>query len=762
MSERSEAEGKGVSIQRRGVEGRWRRLRRLAVLAVAGCALALSSCSKDDVIDARKAAAAEAVASDELPVTRVALYQNGVGYFERRGKIDGDVITLRIRPDQINDILKSLTVIDLGEGRPVSISLPVDKQAVDALAQVPTQIRDDGGILSLLQAFRGARVELKTSSSSMVGRVVGLENLERVTDGGHVVPDWRVTLKQDDGTLRVVALDTITALHMEDRTLEVGLEKSLDVSLNEGSWKPIELNVRMNEVGGEREVLVSYIVSMPIWKPAYRLVLGEEEQGLFQGWAVVDNVSGSDWRDVGMSLVAGTPMSFIYDLYRPQFVSRPDLTPRGTRMALAPELIESAMADAREMALEEQRMQPPAPKSRPTATATAEVAPSGAYGLGLKGAGAGGGGYAPAGRAGFADQGVADMPAEAAPIALEDYEGNFETRSEGSQLSALFQYDIGAPVTVPDRSSALVNLVQSRGKAREIVLFQPQIYGAYTDLHPYRAVELHNESGFALEPGPITLFKQGTFIGEGFLQRTDKEEVAYITFALDPQVRLSTSQSDSEEAASITRIEGGTIYSEVKRVTTVKYELTNERDEPLNVVIRRPTRSGWKLEPQPEGTLDSGSAHYIPIELGAREKNKVVELREVTPVARSFNLDSGIALDLLELTVKNGQHAPELIAQLQDVIDRQKALGEVRGELARLRAEKQELEGEQWRIASSLSEIAEIKDGAAKKLRADLVERASKLEAEIARRSTRITELSLQETDQELTLRALFRSISLK
>ena len=101
------------------------------------------------------------------------------------------------------------------------------------------------------------------------------------------MPTWRVTIKEDSGSLAVVKLADVTALRILDRTLEVGLEKSLDISLNEGSWKPIELKVRMSNSQAKR-VLVSYIVSMPIWKPAYRLVLSDDNEGLFQGWAVVD------------------------------------------------------------------------------------------------------------------------------------------------------------------------------------------------------------------------------------------------------------------------------------------------------------------------------------------------------------------------------------------------------------------------------------------------------------------------------------------
>lgn len=703
--------------------------------------------------------------SDELPVTRVALYQNGVGYFERRGTVTGNTLTLRIRPDQINDILKSLTVIDMGEGRPVSISLPVDKQALDELASLPTQIRDEGGILSLLEAFRGARVTVRTGGADVHGRIVGIEDVPVRDRNGVYLSQWRVTLKSEAGTLDIVRVDDIEQLQLDDRTLEVGLDKSLDISLNDGSWKPIELKVRMSG-SGTRDILVSYIVSMPIWKPAYRVVLGEDETGLFQGWAVVDNVSGSDWNDVSMALVAGTPMSFVYDLYSPHFVHRPDLSYQMQSVAYAPTIEESGKRGLVET----------------TATADGSL---GAYGL--AGTGSGGGGYgsgvgglgqsAPKsatrrakaaekneekawGEYELADEEDAyNMPAEPSPIDLAAYEQNFEGSASGTELSALFQYDIQSRVTVPDRSSALVNLLQEKGKAREIALFRTEPYSNYDALHSYRAVEFTNTSGYALEPGPATLYDNGTFIGEGFLGRTEKDAVAYITFALDPNIVLKNSLGDSEEAARIVRIKGGSIESELKRVTTVSYELRNMGNEEVTAVIRRPIRAGWTLDPEPEGTVTASGAYYIPVKL---EANKTTEfkLREVTPVTRSLTLDSRLAQEMLLAQLSDASMDAELKQQVQQVVDKQAELNTTREELERLRKEKAELESESWRVAQSLNDLADIKESSAKELRTKLIQRATEIENQIGALTTKLTELGIRERDTEKTLRALFTSIT--
>src|SRR5262245_61303730 len=58
-----------------------------------------------------------------LPVKRVILYKTGVGYFEHLGNVvDRQDVGITFTTAQLNDVLKSLTAIDLGKGRVASIN----------------------------------------------------------------------------------------------------------------------------------------------------------------------------------------------------------------------------------------------------------------------------------------------------------------------------------------------------------------------------------------------------------------------------------------------------------------------------------------------------------------------------------------------------------------------------------------------------------------------------------------------------------------
>ncbi|HFE44732.1 MAG TPA: hypothetical protein ENJ18_04445, partial [Nannocystis exedens] len=70
-----------------------------------------------------------ATTGGELGLDRVVLYRSGIGYFERRGEIDSDVLHLKVRKDQVNDLLKSLTVVDRSSGKTLSVSMPLDPQS---------------------------------------------------------------------------------------------------------------------------------------------------------------------------------------------------------------------------------------------------------------------------------------------------------------------------------------------------------------------------------------------------------------------------------------------------------------------------------------------------------------------------------------------------------------------------------------------------------------------------------------------------------
>src|ERR1019366_6551643 len=93
---------------------------------------------------------------------------------------------------------------------------------------------------------------------------------------------------------------------------------------------------------GERNLLVTYISEVPVWKSTYRIVIPTEGKPLLQGWAIVDNSVGEDWKDVELSLVAGAPQSFVQELSQPYYTRRP-VVPLPENAMLTPQTHEATI-----------------------------------------------------------------------------------------------------------------------------------------------------------------------------------------------------------------------------------------------------------------------------------------------------------------------------------------------------------------------------------------------------------------------------------
>jgi len=115
-------------------------------------------------------------------------------------------------------------------------------------------------------------------------------------------------------------------------------------------FQQVEVEIRLAGAA-HHDLVVSYVVAAPMWKPTYRVVLpevGARTPALLQGWAVVDNTTGEQWERVAMSLTSGAPIAFRYDLHTPRDVPRSDLTEAGVRKQAAVAIGETSYGAANE------------------------------------------------------------------------------------------------------------------------------------------------------------------------------------------------------------------------------------------------------------------------------------------------------------------------------------------------------------------------------------------------------------------------------
>src|SRR5262249_3325892 len=145
------------------------------------------------------------------------------------------------------------------------------------------------------------------AGAAVTGTVVGMES---AADGPgketHVL-----NLLCGEG-MRPVPLGQIQRVRFLNPTLDAEFRAALRVlaSSHDSQKKAVSLHFTG---AGKRPVRVGYVAESPIWKASYRLVIDKKGKLALQNWAVIENTTDEDWKDVRMALVSGRPLSFQMD-----------------------------------------------------------------------------------------------------------------------------------------------------------------------------------------------------------------------------------------------------------------------------------------------------------------------------------------------------------------------------------------------------------------------------------------------------------------
>ncbi|MSO20305.1 MAG: hypothetical protein EXQ56_07540 [Acidobacteria bacterium] len=271
------------------------------------------------------AAAVQAVGvqAAELPVRHVVLFKHGIGYFQRIGRLNaGESAQLDFNAGDMNDVLKSLTLQESGQGRITGLrydsSLPLERK----LAEFPFQLGEGQPITTVLDQLKGAQIEMKFASETVRGAIIGARVLPRTEQRQET---QQVSLLLDTGEFRNVDLTAASGMKFLDAKLQTQFGDYL-AALNQARSRD-KRSVYIDSTGGQaRDVTASYMIPMPVWKSSYRLIYPPSTNAtakpMLEGWAIVDNTTGEDWTGVQLSLVSGRPISFISRLYEPRYIGR--------------------------------------------------------------------------------------------------------------------------------------------------------------------------------------------------------------------------------------------------------------------------------------------------------------------------------------------------------------------------------------------------------------------------------------------------------
>jgi hypothetical protein len=598
---------------------------------------------------------------------RVVVYRNGVAYFERYAEIDDDKLRLSVPADKIDDFLKSLTVIDATTGKPAPITYPTSGSAF--AEQMKSQPQDPSGNPS------------------------GLVKMEIQLQGPR-----------------------------------------------------------------PHKLLLSYVTEAPSWKPSYRVVLGKDGKVKLEGWAIVDNTSGEDWKGVKLGVGSSSAMSFRFDLRSVRMVQRETLRSNDL-FAQAPPMGGATYGDQPVLPGGKRVLVELDDATLVNATPTDKVKPPTTGGPVGKDAGLGR--LAGALRSsrnqvvveGYADNGDADKykasleranrareqlirggldPSQVVAVgngeqagrqggvriveALVGDEGQFKNTGTtvpeapaSSEPVGTSHFESQTPMTVPRLTSAMVSILSTDTQGEFVYFYDAESPRGNTTF-PFRAVRLKNPTDSVLESGPLTVFSEGRFIGEGMSEPIPARAFAFVPFALDRQVVVERKEDAKDAIARILTVQRGVFSTEVKHTRKTTLTVTNRLQDKATVYVRHSVAAGYKLAKGPKSQERIGESYLFRVDLPPSAKVDV-EIEEATPLFRSTDIRSNVGMEMVRVYLSSAAVDGRLKESVSKLLGLQKEMGNLEQRMTTTREQMAEYRQRMDELHAQIVTLKAVKSG---------------------------------------------------
>jgi hypothetical protein len=550
---------------------------------------------------------------DTMPVTDVTLYRSGVGSFQRQGTVTGnEMVDLAFKADQINDILKSLVVLDFDGGRVGAVGYSSDEPIGRRLEALGLNDTTKLSLGDLLGQFLGASVTMTTTNGDLTGRILGVETYTVMDQSDSRRNIRRFSLATSDGLTTVDEPD-VRNVRLLDEVLQADL---MDLLMALGSQRTEQTRtIQIDLKGqGDRRVMAAYVQETPIWKTSYRLVLPESEGDdlHIEGWAIVENTTDQDWEEISLTLVAGQPVGFQMDLATPLYLQRPTLAVP-VELAAAPKMYARG-EDFYDFAEAEDEL----------------ALPSMSRGLRAEGDAQNSLGLAPdaSGRS----------RSMYSRITNENMAKSTISMASGGDEGEVFFYRLDNPVTVEKRQSAMLPIITGAIEGRRVSVFSPTTQGN----HPYRGVELTNSTNLKLMPGPLSVYDGSVFAGDSQIGYIGADEQRMLAYAVDLDVDAERSTNQNTIVQKI-RIVDGVIYKTDAIESTHAVKLINhDSSAGRTVVVELPRNKDWTLSSEIQPFETTESLYRFEVELEPNQGDSVeatqARIQNTTLALTSTNL----------------------------------------------------------------------------------------------------------------------------
>ena len=479
---------------------------------------------------------------EDIPLKKVTLYSSGVAHYVHKGKVSGSGdIELLFSPAQINDVLKSLVVTDPG-----ATSLAVNYQSEDTLRKTLESLKIDistaSTLYDILKAQKGAEVELFTPQQ-ITGKILSVDkNSAKETDS------FFISLATKDG-IHIIAFSDIQSFKFTDEKRNEALHTALELILDASAKSRKKLTVKI-DAKGERNIGLSYVMEAPVWKASYRLDMGADKAA-FQAWAIIDNSTDLDWKDITLTLTTGKPVGFTQNLYAPYYTYRPEVP-----LAIA-QAAEAETFDSADMGVEYKRA---APMAKRYITLSEKAA---------------------------------DLPETVYDEAdRENYSDYFENQVEVGNAGEMFAFTPSKPVTLERQQSTMIPLTLAALPAEKYSVFSSIPHNQ--SVNPKFCISIENTSGLKLPAGPITVFDGGEYAGDALLEFLPESEKRLIAYGDDIEVTGSRREASSQTVETV-KMADGIMTTSYRHVKSTSYLIKNADKKERAVIVEHIKNGGFDL-----------------------------------------------------------------------------------------------------------------------------------------------------------------------
>lgn len=648
------------------------------------------------------------VTSGQLPLRRVVVYRNGVGYFERAGAVDDSEVSFEMRQHAVGDFLATLAIVERGGSTVQSASFPIEVE--DKYEPAPPVV---------------------------------------CPSEPQKCPEPAPLPRKEKNPLRKVML-------------------RLD--------------------GAKHDLAVGYVAETPVWRPSYRVVVSSSGKAELQSWGIVQNLSGENWNDVDLVLVAGAPLAFQSTLGNPVTPPRPVVNDSGEVIQAVPEgvtsleqkeegettryvpeeqparykaaeaeaLDESAESRPRDAAKKRPKLEDMASGGTVRSSAASKPMPgvSVARRMAASAPVPGDPLYAPTSAA-------APAPPPAPMLGQAPSSPRNVSMLAGVAVeSGATRYTVPYRVSIPDESATMVLLSSQAVPGEDVFLFAPEAGVVDSAQHPFRVARFTNSTKGLLERGPIAVFEKGSFLGQGMLDSLPPGATATVPFALERGVAVEQSSERDARGARLYKIELAQLVIERDSVTLTKYKIRNGTAENAKMLIRHPRRPGTRLFRPPPGTEDNaalGNA-LVPIKVTPNGRAELV-VDERYAEQQQVGWLAPLADEAVNGYIADPRADQKSVKQLSAAWQVREIWKKQVDEQSKLGAERDELERNLDQLRGSLKAIE--KNAQAADLRQKLTRKLGDTSSRIDQITKRLVEVDLAMKEHEVRFRDAIEDIKI-